>query len=100
PHIFVQQKAFQPQIRQLDVKAPEVVTTPVFEVKLNSPTNQPKRPKEEVKVNNMNPGSAAPAPLNLPLEKVQTGGFGDPNGLAGKGNPNKGTNINRLGSPA
>jgi TonB family protein len=100
PHIFVQQKAFQPQIRQLDVKAPEVVTTPVFEAKLNAPTNQPKRPKEEVKVNNLNTGSAAPATLNLPLEKVQTGGFGDPNGLAGKGNPNKGTNINRLGSPA
>jgi TonB family protein len=31
---------------------------------------------------------------------VQTGGFGDPNGLPGKGNPNKTTNINRLGSPA
>jgi TonB family protein len=100
PHIFVQQKAFQPQIKQLDVKAPEVVTTPVFEAKLNAPTNQPKRPKEEVKVNNLNTGSAAPATVNLPLEKVQTGGFGDPNGLAGKGNPNKGTNINRLGSPA
>src|SRR3984893_14436148 len=101
PHIFVQQKAFQPQVRQLDVKAPEVVTTPVFEATLNAPTNQPKRPKEEVKVNNMNTGSAAPATLkNMPVEKVQTGGFGDPNGLPGKGNPNKGTNINRLGSPA
>ena len=101
PHIFVQQKAFQPQVRQLDVKAPEVVTTPVFEATLNAPTNQPKRPKEEVKVNNLNTGSAAPATLkNMPVEKVQTGGFGDPNGLAGKGNPNKGTNINRLGSPA
>jgi TonB family protein len=100
PHIFVQQKAFQPQVKQLDVKAPEVVTTPVFEAKLNAPTNQPKRPREEVKVNNLNTGSAAPATVNLPIEKVQTGGFGDPNGLAGKGNPNKGTNINRLGSPA
>jgi TonB family protein len=100
PHIFVQQKAFQPQVKQLDVKAPEVITTPVFEAKLNAPTNQPKRPKEEVKVNNLNTGSAAPATVNLPVEKVQTGGFGDPNGLAGKGNPNKGTNINRLGSPA
>ena len=100
PHIFVQQKAFQPQVKQLDVKAPEVVTTPVFEAKLNAPTNQPKRPREEVKVNNLSTGSAAPATVNLPVEKVQTGGFGDPNGLAGKGNPNKGTNINRLGSPA
>jgi TonB family protein len=31
---------------------------------------------------------------------VQTGGFGDPNGIPGKGDPNKGTNVNRLGSPA
>jgi len=102
PHIFVQQKAFAPQIRTLEAKAPEAIsTTPVFEeAKLNTPVNQPKRPKDEVKVNNLSTGSAAPATVNLPLNKVQTGGFGDPNGLAGKGNPNKGTNINRLGSPA
>ncbi|HXN52862.1 MAG TPA: energy transducer TonB [Candidatus Acidoferrum sp.] len=100
PHIFVQQKAFQPQIRQLDVKAPELTKETVFEAKLNTPINGPKRPKDEVKVNNLNSGSAAPATVNLPLNKVQTGGFGDPNGLPGKGNPNKTTNINRLGSPA
>ena len=100
PHIFVQQKAFQPQIRQLDVKAPELTKETVFEAKLNTPINGPKRPKDEVKVNNMSTGSAAPATVNLPLNKVQTGGFGDPNGLPGKGNPNKTTNINRLGSPA
>jgi len=35
-----------------------------------------------------------------PLDKVQTGGFGDPNGLPGKGNPNRAGNVNRLGSPA
>jgi TonB family protein len=100
PHIFVQQKAFQPQIRQLDVKAPELTKETVFEAKLNTPINGPKRPKDEVKVNNMGTGSAAPATVNLPLNKVQTGGFGEPNGLPGKGNPNKTTNINRLGSPA
>jgi len=100
PHIFVQQKAFQPQIRQLDVKAPELTKETVFEAKLNTPINGPKRPKDEVKVNNMGSGSAAPATVNLPLNKVQTGGFGEPNGLPGKGNPNKTTNINRLGSPA
>jgi TonB family protein len=38
--------------------------------------------------------------VKLPVEKVQTGGFGDPNGLPGKGDPNKTTNVNRLGSPA
>src|SRR6202521_1359456 len=99
-HIFVQQKAFEPQIRQLDVKAPELTKEPVFEAKLNTPINGPKRPKDEVKVNNLGRGSAAPPTVNLAVNKVQTGGFGDPNGLPGKGNPNKTTNINRLGSPA
>src|SRR6202521_5307783 len=99
-HIFVQQKAFQPQIRQLDVKAPELTKEPVFEAKLNTPINGPKRPKDEVKVNNLGRGSAAPPTVNLAVNKVQTGGFGGPNGLPGKGNPNKTTNINRLGSPA
>jgi TonB family protein len=101
PHIFVQQKAFQPNIKKVEVKAPELTTTPVFEqAKLNTPVNQPKRPREEVKVNNLSTGSGAPATVNLPLNKVQTGGFGDPNGLPGKGNPNKTPNVNRLGSPA
>src|SRR6267142_225546 len=100
PHIFVQQKAFQPNIRQLEVKAPELTTQTVFEAKLSTPINGPKRPHDEVKVNNLSTGSAAPATVTAPVNKVQTGGFGDPNGLPGKGNPNKTTNINRLGSPA
>jgi TonB family protein len=100
PHIFVQQKAFQPQIKRLDVKAPDLVKENVFEAKLNTPIDGPKRPRDEVKVNNLGTGSAAPATVKAPIDKVQTGGFGDPNGLPGKGNPNKGTNINRLGSPA
>ena len=45
-------------------------------------------------------GSAAPATVKAPVDKVQTGGFGDPNGMPGKGDPNHATNVNRLGSPA
>jgi TonB family protein len=68
--------------------------------KINTPTNQPKRPKDEVKMANLTTGSAAPPTVKLPPEKVQTGGFGDPNGLSGKGDPQHATNVNRLGSPA
>jgi TonB family protein len=100
PHIFVQQKAFQPNVKQIEVKAPELTTQTVFEAKLNTPINGPKRPHDDVKVNNLSTGSAAPATVNAPVNKVQTGGFGEVNGLPGKGNPNKTTNINRLGSPA
>src|SRR5579864_1460385 len=33
-------------------------------------------------------GSSAPPTVNAAVEKVQTGGFGDPNGLKGQGKPN------------
>src|SRR5207237_2406650 len=45
-------------------------------------------------------GSAAAATVVAPVQKVQTGGFGDTNGIPGKGDPNHATNVNRLGSPA
>jgi TonB family protein len=100
PHIFIQQKVLQPKIEKIEAKAPELVAKTNFESTIDTQTNMPKRPREEVKVNNLNTGSAAPATVNLPVNKVQTGGFGDPNGLPGKGDPNKTTNVNRLGSPA
>jgi TonB family protein len=99
PHVFLTAKAEPPKVRTVDAKPVEL--NPTFDqVKVDMPTNQPKRPKEDVKVGNLGSGSAAPATVVAPVNKVQTGGFGDPNGLPGKGDPNKATNINRLGSPA
>jgi TonB family protein len=98
-HVFLAAKVEPPKVRTLDAKPVEL--NPTFDqVKVDIPTNQPKRPKEDVKVNNLSSGSAAPATVVAPVNKVQTGGFGDPNGLPGKGDPNKATNVNRLGSPA
>ncbi len=98
-HVFLAPKAEPPKIKTLEAKPVEL--NPVFDqVKINTPTSQPKRPKDDVKVGNLGSGSAAPATVRAPLEKVQTGGFGDPNGIPGKGDPNKATNVNRLGSPA
>ncbi len=101
PHIFANlaPKVVQPKIEKVDVKVPDM--TPVFEqAKLDAKDNGPKRPKDDVKVGAMSSGSAAVATVNAPVSKVQTGGFGDPNGIAGKGDPNHATNVNRLGSPA
>jgi TonB family protein len=98
-HVFLAPKAEPPKTKTLEAKPVEL--NPVFDqAKINTPTSQPKRPKDEVKVGNLGSGSAAPATVRAPLEKVQTGGFGDPNGIPGKGDPNKATNVNRLGSPA
>jgi len=98
-HVFLTAKVEPPKVKTLDAKPVEL--NPVFEpVKIDTTTKQPKRPKEDVKVGVMSSGSAAPATVVAPVNKVQTGGFGDPNGIPGKGDPNKATNVNRLGSPA
>ena len=99
PHVFLTAKVIQPKLQKMEVKPVEL--NPVFEAtKIDMPTNQPKRPKDDVKVGNLSSGSAAVATVKAPVDKVQTGGFGDPNGIPGKGDPNKATNVNRLGSPA
>jgi hypothetical protein len=103
PHIFANfnaPKAVQPKVEKVEAKAPEM--TGKFEAAMmDTKETGPKRPKEEVKVGNLgSSGSAAPATVKAPLDKVQTGGFGDPNGIPGKGDPNHATNVNRLGSPA
>ncbi|MFI5107179.1 MAG: energy transducer TonB, partial [Terriglobales bacterium] len=57
-----------------------------------------KKPKEDVKLNNMDSGSAAPATVKAPVDKVQTGGFGDPNGL--KPNENSKPNAKLVAAAA
>jgi TonB family protein len=98
-HIFADLTKPKVEAKIKEVKAPDLAAPVISEVKIETKDNAPKRPKEDVKLNTMNTGSAAPATVNAPVSKVQTGGFGDPNGLPGKGDPNKATNINRLGSP-
>ncbi len=91
-------KPIRPKPKNVETKQPEFKQA--LEVaKLEPISDLPRRPREEVKTGNLSTGSAAPATLNLPVHKVQTGGFGDPNGLPGPGDPNKRANINRKGSP-
>ncbi|HLZ50941.1 MAG TPA: energy transducer TonB [Candidatus Acidoferrum sp.] len=97
PHIFEIPKAVQPKVHTVEALAPEMQAH-LEAAKIDMQTAGPKRPKEDVKLNNLNSGSAAPATVKAPIEKVQTGGFGDPNGLPGKGDPKHATNVNRLGS--
>ena len=99
PHIFMTPKAIQPKVHAVDAKAPEL--NPVFEAAKvdTAQPNQPKRPKDDVKVGTMSSGNATPATVKAPVEKVQTGGFGDPTGLPGKGNPNAHLIVNAQGLP-
>lgn len=99
-HVFLTAKAIQPEIKKVDVKPVELTPQLDQSRAIDIQTKQPKRPKDDVKVGIMSTGSAAPATVVAPIQKVQTGGFGDPNGIPGKGDPNHATNVNRLGSPA
>jgi TonB family protein len=97
PHVFITPKVLQPKINKLETKAPEL--NPVFEAaKIDTvQSNQPKKPKEDVKVGMMSSGNATPATVKAPVEKVQTGGFGDTAGLPGKGSPNAHLIVNAQG---
>jgi TonB family protein len=99
PHIFEIPKAVQPKIQKVEALAPEMQAH-LEAAKIDTTNNGPKRPKDDVKLNNMDSGSAAPATVKAAVDKVQTGGFGDPNGMPGKGDAQHATNVNRLGSPA
>jgi len=99
PHIFEIPKAVLPKVQKVEALAPEMQAH-LEAAKIDTATNQPKRPREEVKLNNIGSGSAAPATVKAPIEKVQTGGFGDPNGIPGKGDSKHATTVNRLGSVA
>ncbi len=86
--------------RQVETELPKVNET--FQpLKMDMPVNQPARPREAVKTGMMTGGSSAvPTIENKPLEKVQTGGFGDDRGVAGPSDPNKRANIGQFGNPA
>ena len=99
-HVFLTAKAIQPEMKKVDVKPVELNPQLDQAKAIDIQTKQPKRPKDDVKVGMMSSGSAAPATVVAPVNKVQTGGFGDTNGIPGKGDPNHATNVNRLGSPA
>lgn len=103
----------QPKILAPKVVAPKMVVKPVPEMaapkvdakieapdlKLDNKMTEPARPRPPVQTGMIGTGSSAVAtlPKNTPLEKVQTGGFGDPNGVAGPPDPNKRANVNARG---
>ncbi len=100
-------KLFAPRIEAPKPKPKETVAPTTVNASfapaanpIAAPDDQPARPREPVKKVDLGSGSAAPATLhNVPVDKVQTGGFGDPHGVPSHGQPtNRGVNINQFGS--
>ena len=96
PHVFLNLKPLVPKEHMAEEKPPELKQN-LKQPEIVMSSNGPQAPKEEVKPN---PGAGNPAPdtVNAAWSKVQTGGFGDPNGIAGPGNPNRHGNISHAGS--
>ena len=112
PHVFLVLKPQLPKVHTVDAKPVEL--KPMFaQAEIVLSTNQPKRPKEEIKAPILQPmrakedvkapdlglGGPLPATILASANKVQTGGFGDPHGMRGPANPSKAGNINAAGSP-
>lgn len=93
-------EAPKPKPRQVDAELPKLDAN--FQpLKLELAANQPARPREPVKTGMMTGGSSAvPTMASKPLDKVQTGGFGDQDGLKGASDPNKRANVGHFGDPA
>ncbi len=82
-------------------KIEEEVTAPKIQVASKRPVIDippPKIPRELVKTNVFTTGSSAPPTIARAPDKVQTGGFGDPNGIRAENNQSKAAvNIAKAG---
>src|SRR3954453_6387884 len=82
---------------------PKVEETPVPEVKVAAkkldplPATAPVMPKQAVRTNVFSTGSSAPQTINKAPELVQTGGFGDPNGVPARSTQTRAVNIAQSG---
>jgi TonB family protein len=94
-------EAPKPKPRQVEAELPKVNDT-FLPANLKVDTAQPARPRDPVKTGVMGTGSSAVPTIDkpVPVEKVQTGGFGDPNGVKGPSDPNKRVNVAQFGNPA
>jgi TonB family protein len=91
----------KPKPRQVEAELPKVNDT--FQpVNLKVDNAQPIRPRDPVKTGLMSSGSSAVPTIDkaVAVDKVQTGGFGDPDGVKGPSDPNKRANVGQFGNPA
>ena len=96
PKMVVPPEVFQTRRAQPEVPAaPRVVVANNFEPAVLKVAGGA-RPALVVRTGEF--GSSAKPTINAPIQKVQTGGFGDPNGVAGTGKPNPKLVVANMGS--
>jgi TonB family protein len=77
------------ELPRLEPPKPELPKIAAFALTAAVPP-APKSP-QEVKTNVFEPAKSATATVHQPAREVQTGGFGDPNGISGQGDPKRHT---------
>jgi len=82
PKMIVPREIRKPKVETPEVEPPKIVSV---EAKLNPALLDSKKPLPVTIHTGAFAGSAQQPTVNKPIEKVQTGGFGDPNGLKGQG---------------
>jgi len=82
PKLIVPKELRKPKVETPEVEAPKVA---LVEAKLNPALLNSNKPLPVTIHTGDFSGSAQAPTVNKPIEKVQTGGFGDPNGLKGEG---------------
>jgi TonB family protein len=86
----------RPKLRVEDTPAPQVKITSKRPDPLPLSTT-PAIPKQIVRTNLFSTGSSAPQTIERPAAKVQTGGFGDPNGVPARAKQTQAVNIAAAG---
>ena len=85
----------QPKAREEDTPLPEVKIAPKKPAPV--PTTAPVMPKQAVRTNVFSTGSSAPQTIERAPQQVQTGGFGDPNGVPARTTQTRAVNIAQAG---
>jgi len=99
PPVFQTAKLFVPKDVRTQKKKEEEVKAPQLEAKFKAPDLAPPPSALPAKIVYTGAfGSSATPTISAPIQKVQTGGFGDPDGLKGQGKDNAHLTAAKLGS--
>ena len=81
-----------------EIETPAAPKVEIAESKPSLPTVKPAIPRQIVQTNVFSTGSSATPTMAAAPQKVQTGGFGDPNGVPTRGAQTQPVNIAQVGS--
>ncbi|HEX6804069.1 MAG TPA: energy transducer TonB [Terriglobales bacterium] len=94
PKLIVPREIAKPKVEEAKIEPPKIQPVNFQAPKIQAVSGAMPR----VVLTNTFTGSSAPPTVNAPAQKVQTGGFGDPNGLPGQGKEGAKLTAAKLGS--